>query len=265
MEPQVHIRSDSAGWFSGGPVRSVYSPFQKLSVSGFEAPSPSPSLSKRILGSSFAANQSSFWNGNTNSLPLKFPQQVSNPFHFSMSHHSPEDQIPNQMQHFPSAEHSIGSMSLRSQPDMQLHRSHTDSEPIRLNSRLLQAPAENGVPVVPYPSTLFNHRGRPIIGAAAPRLLTKKSETFMENSDSSDEDVALNHPNKYAVAIEEHRRPECRYKRQSSRSGNYAKVTKDSGESFCIKYNLNEPLDFDNGRSQDRAQIVKYYRKDLVR
>lgn len=87
----------------------------------------------------------------------------------------------------------------------------------------------------------------------------------IERSDSSDDEGNPSHPNKFAVAVEEHTRPECRYKRQSARSGSYVKVIKDSGEMFCIKHNPNEPLEFENGQSGEQPQILKYYRKDLVR
>ena len=90
---------------------------------------------------------------------------------------------------------------------------------------------------------------------------TRFSSITEENSCSSDDEQT--HPNKYPVAIEEHRRPECGYKRQPVKSGQYMKVIKDSGDTFSIKQTNPETLVMD-GQSNP-PQIMKFYRKDLVR
>lgn len=100
-----------------------------------------------------------------------------------------------------------------------------------------------------------------------PKLPNFRIPNF-EDDDSDEESAQVSgHQNKYPVIIEEHFSPDCRYVRQKSRSGHYIRVTRDNGENFCLRQKHDEldSISFGNGDSADPPQIVRLYRKDLVR
>ena len=81
---------------------------------------------------------------------------------------------------------------------------------------------------------------------------------FLKASDS-DEDLYDTHPNKFPVAIEEHKRRECGYYRQNFRSGNQVKIVK-RREGDVIYNPVGGAVEEVKPELQKR-----YYRKDLVR
>lgn len=81
----------------------------------------------------------------------------------------------------------------------------------------------------------------------------------LTQASDSDDDLYDTHPNKFPVAIEEHKRRECGYYRQRFRSGNQVKIVK--RREGDVVYN---PVGEAVSEVQPEMQ-KKFYRKDLVR
>lgn len=90
----------------------------------------------------------------------------------------------------------------------------------------------------------------PAYGIERPYLLNEES--------SSDSEMEASHPNKFAIAIEEHGNRHCCYKRQPTRSGPQVKVVKNNGEIYS-------PTSPTETSEVSQELIRRYYRKDLVR
>ena len=86
----------------------------------------------------------------------------------------------------------------------------------------------------------------------------KRPMSTLDEESGSDIDPSDTHPNKFAIAIEEHTNRLCGYKRQPLRSGPQMKIMKKSGEIYS-------PISPGETSEVEQELVRRYYRKDLVR
>lgn len=98
---------------------------------------------------------------------------------------------------------------------------------------------------------------RAIVGKTQPSL------SFDDFLDEEDDVQQSSHPNKYAVALEDHLSPKCCYKRLNTLSGHYFRITDSNGQTFMTRQRPEEVSSLLDGCSN--SQIVRTYRKHLVR